>query len=136
MSKVVHRKPVWGWGVVLLSTLLLSPVAANALLAALAAQQASPSLAKGASAPGVASATSSPRRADDEDALRAAARGDRPLTLRLDTQHPDAAAVALVFSSQTILLVPDDVPAVRAPAPGTAPRLCSHAATPPRAPPA
>ena len=128
MSKVVHPKPVWGWSVVLLSTLLLSPTAGVVALRALAQAYAA-SLTDALPQSGQSSA--SPRRADDAWVRRARNQGPL-LSLRLDT-HPDT--VAILWPSQTVLLVPDDAPVLHAPS--DAPPLISsvRAATPSRAPP-
>ena len=128
MSKVVHPKPVWGWSVVLLSTLLLSPTAGAAALHALAQAYAA-SLTDALPQRG-SSAVPAPRRVEDEWALRA--RSQRPLSLRLDT-HPDT--VAILLPSQTVLLIPDDAPVLHAPSDDPAPISCPRAATPSRAPP-
>jgi hypothetical protein len=102
MSKVVHRKPVWGWGVALLSTLLLtSPMAASALLHALA--HASTNLSQQAF-PNATAAHESPRRAEDESL--AAAESERPHEQRLDPE-PDALA-AVVRPCRALVFVPDD----------------------------
>ena len=141
MSKVVHAKPVWGWSVVLLSTLLLSPVAGTAALQALLAQAsaaaaAQPATGGSSSQPASAALLTAPCRSDDEWALRLRAQNDRPLTLRFDTQ-PDV--VAVLVPARSVLLVPDEDAASAvsfALAAFGLPPLPLNAATPPRAPPA
>ena len=104
VGKLVHRKPVRGWGVVLLSTLLLSssPTAATALLHALAqaAGFSGNAFAAVPAASGSVVASSSPRRAEEKAAR--ITRSER--LLRLDIE-PDA---ALVFPARGVLLVPDE----------------------------
>ena len=131
MGKLVHRKPVWGWSVVLLSTLLLSssPTTAAAMLHALA--QAA-SLAEASVVPGATrSVDPSPRRTKERDAL-AAARGEQPLRLRLDTE-PDT--IVLVFPALSLLLAPDDdAPLAPSAAASNAAPSLPIAATAPRVP--
>nr|CAA9279413.1 hypothetical protein AVDCRST_MAG63-3442 [uncultured Armatimonadetes bacterium] len=112
MSKIVHRKPVWGWSAVLLSTLLLSPMATATVVQALAQ---APWLLSGTSslASGGDAAPRGARRADAEAALRAA-RSERPLTLRLDAD-PDVVALVVPRRALLLVLVPDDVSALHAP---------------------
>lgn len=125
MSKVVHRKPVWGWSVVLLSTLLLSsPVTAAALLHAIAHASAT---APNPTGPGAAQ---TPRRAEGEEVSQTAS-GELPL--RLDTLP---GSVAVLVASRALLLVPDEAAPGPAPAFSTdAPVSSAPAATPSRAPP-
>ncbi len=131
MGKLVHRKPVWGWSVVLLSTLMLSsPQAATALLHALA--QAA-SAAEAGSRGTTAAPLPLPRRFEEKDAL--AARSERPLTLRLDAEpDPD---LSFVVPARAVLLVPDDALSLAPlPAPSDAAFSRPVAAAAPRAPPA
>jgi hypothetical protein len=117
--------------VVLLSTLLLSPAASAAVWQALAAAPQS----GGVPVRAATALAEAPRRGDDEDALRAAARGERPLTLRLDLDTlPDS--VAVVVSALTVQLVPDEARHAFAPPADALPAPCPCATTPPRAPPA
>lgn len=111
-----------------MSTLLLSPMAATVVLHALA-QAAQTVPVPGAEA---RSTAQTPRRADDEDALRAAAGDAETFTLRLDTD-PDR--IALLFRAQTVLLVPDDAPLTHVPTSAALFRARAVSATAPRAPP-
>ena len=108
MSKsIMHAKPVWGWSVFLLSTLLLSPTAGTLTLHALAQAYATASQTPAPRLPAAAASTTfenSPRRSDEEW-TRLRARGERPLLLRLDTQ-PDT--IAILLPAHTVLLVPDE----------------------------
>ena len=90
----------------LLSSLLLSPMAASVALHALAG---TPSLIDGTLPTAQPEAAPAPRRDNDEEALRGV-RVLKPLALRLEI-HPDT--VALVLPSQTVLLVPDSAPLAR-----------------------
>lgn len=132
MSKIVHRQPVWGWSVALLSTLLLSPVATATLLHALARTMPTPVANATAGSRNPAAPASSRRTTGDENALRRAVRDGAIHTLRLDGH-----AVAVVFAHQDVCLVPDDNETrvfFSAPAKGFSARSLSQ--TPPRAPPA
>lgn len=127
MSKVVHRKPVWGWSVVLFSTLLLSPVAAAALLHALGHVANHGDVTTTRTDP----TNQSPRRTGKEDALLRS-RGEQPRTLRFDTD-PDA--VAILFSQRAVQRVLDDAPLAHKHAPRQATCSGSCTATDSRAPP-
>ena len=92
------------------------------------------SLAEASVVPGATrSVDPSPRRTKERDAL-AAARGEQPLRLRLDTE-PDS--IVLVFPARSVLLVPDDAASL-APSAAASNAAPSRpiAATAPRAPPA
>jgi hypothetical protein len=131
MGKLVHRKPVLGWSVVLLSTLMLSsPCTATALLYALA--RAASAAEAGSPGTGVAPVPF-PRRVEEKDAL--AAHSERPLTLRLDAE-PDP-GLSVVLPARSVLLIPDDALAL-APLPAASDAAPSRpvAAAAPRAPPA
>ncbi len=148
MSKVVHAKPVWGWSLVFLSTLLLAPGASTAalhaalLLAAQAQTAAAPPLARVPAPPTAPAAETSaaPRRADDEWAQRLRAQSARPLLslLRL-TGFAQPDTLAVLVPARQVLLVPDEGDAPKRFAPSSAPRAARvaalDAATPPRAPP-
>lgn len=147
MSKVLHRRPTWGWSVVLLSTLLLSPATAQALMHALHVATAAPvRTAADAAAEG-------PRRrgADDEEALlraaRLAAEGEEtridPAPEGQESEDASgggsaAAPAYVLLPAQTVLLVPDEAPVGKASLPP--PDALRPASTPrlnaPRAPPA
>jgi hypothetical protein len=133
MSRLTHRQPVWNWGtfgVVLLSTLLLSPVAGTALWHALFAAEYAPQQTAPVSRGQQQAAAQAPRRVSpDEEALRAAARNGQLRAIRLDTDpdHPGEATIALVVPTRTLLLVSDEATV----ASGLPPRL--EAASPPYA---
>jgi hypothetical protein len=117
MSKFSHRQPVWTWSsVVILSTLLLSPVATSALLRTLA--QALPqNFGAWTNVPtpegtpperNTASQTPPRRSVEEEEALRAAARSGQVRAVRLDSDPDNAdAAIALFFPSRAIVRLPD-----------------------------
>ena len=154
MSRFAHRQPAWGTiSVVLLSALLLSPLTGAALLHAFvqALPQNGQSAASNASG-GDATNTrqtlaTTPRRSteEDEDAILRAA-----VTLRFQLQnlregndgerggaaHLAADALLVTLRPRTVLLVPDDGPALAAPAPSETLRS-RFAGSPasPRAPP-
>jgi hypothetical protein len=161
MSAYRHRQPIWSWSsVVLLSTLLLSPVAATTLLRAALSQTlphnlaalAVPTDADGKAAPTRTDSGTLPRRAsDEEEALRrAAARAGQLRAVRLDDDpyHPDqpttpdhALVVALIAPARAAVSVPDTAltpAAAPTRALGDAPLPTGHAArtSSPRAPPA
>jgi hypothetical protein len=150
MSTFKHRQPIFSWSsVVLLSTLLLSPMTAATLLHALT--RAVPTVltpfsdGQTAAAPPATATAGVTRRANDEqEALRRAAlRAARLRAVRLDADpHPLLArltggAIALYVPLRTTERVPD-VAAVLLPrpeiqTPATRARLI--APVPPRAPP-
>ncbi len=142
MSKILHAKPAWGWSVVLLSTLLLSPVAGTAALQALLLAQTQAAVPQtpasagpntGGQQPVVPSAQIAPRRADEGWMLRLRAQGARPFTLRLDA-HPDV--IAVLVPARTVLFVPDEAArAPRIPVAFAPPSFRPRTDAPPRAPP-
>jgi hypothetical protein len=154
MSKFSHRQPIWTWSsVVLLSTLLLSPVTANTLLRAFA--QTLPQQNAGANTPADAGRTAdnrgttptpaeqqAPRRSTDEgENIRAVARIRQLRAIRLDDdpEHPAAAAtLAFVLPERSVLSIPDDaaLASLFAADPVAPPRAGALRDTPPRAPPA
>jgi len=149
MSRLAHRQPVWNWGtlgVVLLSTLLLSPVAGNALWHALFTAEAQASAAAASSASPQKPSQSAPpsagslrRVSPDEEALLAAAKSGMLRAIRLDTdpEHPGAGAIAFVVPTRTLLLVSHES-AQASPLPPRLEGVCvSPASSPasPRAPP-
>ena len=136
MSKsIMHAKPVWGWSVFLLSTLLLSPTAGTLTLHVLAQAYAAASQtpAPGQTAAAAHVTPGNTARRSDEEWTRLRARGERPLLLRWDTQ-PDT--VAILLPAHTVLLVPDEGTLQYAPAPTTVPVTAPDTAAPSRAPPA
>lgn len=140
MSKVVHVKPVWGWSLVLLSTLLLAPGAGTAALhaALLLAAQAQTAAPRAPAPPSSTTAETSaaPRRADDEWTQRLRAQSSRPLTLRL-TGFAQPDTLAVLVPARQVVLVPDegDAPAKFTPLSESRVTEAFDAATPPRAPP-
>lgn len=133
VSKVVHPKPVWGWSVVLFSTLLLSPTAATALWHAFAQTAVAVSSVEVPISRQTVADAQTPRRTDDETAALRAARAERPRTLRLDTQ-PDTFVV--FFAERGVVLVPDeDDGAARTGVSSDAPRSRALERAPTRAPP-
>lgn len=131
MSRFAHRQPAWGTiSVVLLSALLLSPMTGAAFLHALA--QAMPqngqSTGRGATGPEASSPqtlAAAPRRSaeEDEDAVQRAAAALREQFQNLregnDPDHSAAAhlaadALLVTLRPRTILLIPDDGPALTA----------------------
>jgi len=152
MSKVVHAKPVWGWSLVLLSTLLLAPGASTsalhaALLLAAQARTAAAPASSSARLPAPAPPAGTPnaqtpdaaRRADDEWTRRLRAQSSRPLTLLDLTGNAQPETLAVLVPARQVVFVPDEGDAPAGFAPSSAPRSRSaafDAATPPRAPPA
>jgi hypothetical protein len=156
MSKFSHRQPIWTWSsVVLLSTILLSPVTANTLLRALAqtlpqqnAGTSTPADAgrtaadnRGANTPAPAEQRAPRRTADEGEAIRAAARIRQLRAIRFDDdpeQPASAATLAFVLPERSVLSIPDDdaLASLFAADPVAPPRAGALRDTPPRAPPA
>jgi hypothetical protein len=149
MSKFSHRQPVWTWSsVVLLSTLLLSPVATNTLLRALAHALPQNAGTWGSAPPAPegtpaeqrqerASESQSPRRGtDEEEALRAAARNGQVRAVRLDSDPDSPDEFALFAPTRVLVRLPDAPATIRLRAgPETLPSAIPRSLSQPRAPP-
>lgn len=122
MSNKYHRQPVWTWSVVLISTLLLSPVASSAIHQALLLHGAgvvpvspiSPEsrrpTSEPQSVPGGATElraiSSEARRSEEGDALLRAMRAGRAFVVRFDNASDDSSATLLLLYATPVGVTP------------------------------
>lgn len=115
MSRFSHRQPILTWGsVVLLSTLLLAPGVSAAVISTLL-ESLTRTYPQQAARSEAARTNTQPRRsAEEEEALRAAARDGATYVVHFDTDpdNPDggiAAAIAVLLPKRITVAVSDAI---------------------------
>jgi hypothetical protein len=143
MSRFSHRQPIFTWSsVVLLSTLLLAPGVSAAVVSTLLESLTRTYPQQAAHSEAARTNTQPRRSAEDEEALRAAARDGAAYVVHFDTDpdNPEggiAAAIAVLLPTRITVAVPDNVALTSLSPDGAIPLPCRNGreTASPRAPP-